>query len=74
MKEYEILIETINPCGGETHAQREIIEASAESEESYAASVSPYPVIDTVQLPSGDKCIITGNGKGRMVRYTFTEI
>ena len=27
MKEYEILIETINPCGGESHAKKEIIEA-----------------------------------------------
>lgn len=35
MKEYEILIETINPCGGEAHAKREIIEAKAESPEAY---------------------------------------
>ena len=27
MKEYEIIIETINPCGGERHSQQEIIEA-----------------------------------------------
>lgn len=31
MKEYEIIIETINPCGGTKHAQNEIIEAEAES-------------------------------------------
>ena len=28
MKEYEIIIETINPCGGTKHAQNEIIEAA----------------------------------------------
>ena len=26
MREYEILIETVNPCGGESHAKKEIIE------------------------------------------------
>ena len=26
MKEFEILIETINPCGGEGHAKKEIVE------------------------------------------------
>lgn len=31
MKEYEIIIETINPCGGERHSQQEIIEAEIES-------------------------------------------
>ena len=51
MKEYEILIETINPCGGEAHAQKEII----------------------VQMSNGDTQIITGDGAGSMVRYTFTE-
>ena len=28
MKEYEIIIETINPCGGDRHSQQEIVEAS----------------------------------------------
>jgi hypothetical protein len=35
MKEYEILVETINPCGGEAHAKKEILEAECESPESY---------------------------------------
>ena len=30
MKEYEIIIETINPCGGDRHSQQEIIEANIE--------------------------------------------
>lgn len=33
MKEYEIIIETINPCGGDHHSQQEIIEANIESPE-----------------------------------------
>ena len=31
MKEYEIIIETINPCGGTKHAKNEIKEAEAET-------------------------------------------
>lgn len=37
MNEYEVIIEEINPCGGETYARKEIIEVEAESPESYGA-------------------------------------
>ena len=74
MKEYEILIETINPCGGEAHAKREIIEAKAESPEAYVKAKTRYPVIDHVQEPDGDTRIVTGDGAGSMVRYPFTEL
>ncbi len=74
MNEYEILIETINPCGGEAHAKREIIEAEAESPEAYVKSKAPYPVIDRVLTSDGDTLIITGDGSGSIVRYTFTEL
>lgn len=73
MKEYEILIETINPCGGERHAKKEIIEAECESPEVYVQENAPYPVMDRVQTQTGETLIITGDGKGSMVRYTFTE-
>lgn len=73
MKEYEILVETINPCGGESHAKREILEAECESPEAYVRENAPYPVMDTVKTPAGDTLIITGDGKGSMVRYTFSE-
>lgn len=33
MKEYEIIIETINPCGGDRHSQQEVVEAKIESPE-----------------------------------------
>ena len=74
MNEYEILIETINPCGGKAHAKREIIEAEAESPEAYVKSKAPYPVIDRVLTSDGDTLIITGDGSGSIVRYTFTEL
>ena len=69
MKEYEIIIETINPCGGTKHAQNEIIEAEAESPEAYGI----FPVMDVSKNTSGDVIITTGDSKGYIVRYTFTE-
>ena len=74
MNEYEILIETINPCGGEAHAKKEILEAEAESPEAYVKAKAPYPIIDRVQTPNGDTLIIAGDGHGSIVRYTFTEL
>lgn len=73
MKEYEILIETINPCGGEGHAKKEIVEAECESPEAYVKANAPFPVMDRTETPNGDALIITGDEKGNMVRYTFTE-
>lgn len=73
MHEYEILVETVNPCGGEKHAKKEILEAECENPEAYVREKAPYPIMDTAKTPAGDILIITGDGKGSMVRYTFTE-
>ena len=35
MHEYEVLIETINPCGGEAHAAREFKQIEAASPEAF---------------------------------------
>lgn len=74
MKEYEILVETVNPCGGDHRAKKIITEAECESPEAYVQANAPYPVMDSVKTATGDTLIITGDGKGSMVRYTFTEI
>ena len=73
MKEYEILIETINPCGGERHAKKEIKEAEGDSPEADVKEKATYPIMDNTKTATGDALIITGDGKGSMVRYTFTE-
>ena len=73
MREFEILIEDINPCGGSQFAKREIIEAEAESPEPYVAANGRFPVIDQRVNPSADIVITTGDGHGNLVKYTFTE-
>ena len=67
MKEYEIIIETINPCGGTKHAQNEIIEAEAESPEAYVKEHGIFPVMDVSKNTSGDIIITTGDSKGYIV-------
>ena len=73
MKEYEVLIETINPCGGDKHASKQFVDVEAESPEAYVAQNAQYPVIDSGKAAAGDTVITTGDGKGTLVRYTFTE-
>lgn len=73
MKEYEIFIETMNPCGGSKYAQQEIIEAEAESPEAYIKKHAKYPVLETIKNANGDTVITTGDKNGYITRYTFTE-
>lgn len=73
MVEYEVLVETINPCGGEAHSKREFIDVETESPEAYVQAQGRYPILDIGKTADGDVVITTGDGKGSMVRYTFTN-
>ena len=73
MNEYEVLIETVNPCGGEAHASKDFLEIEAESPDAYVAANARYPVIDSGKNSAGDVVITTGDGRGSLVRSTFTE-
>lgn len=73
MNEYEIFIETINPCGGSAHAQQEIIEVEAESPEAYVRQQGKFPILETVTNAQGDVVITTGDSNGYIIRYTFSE-
>ena len=73
MKEYEIIPSTIKPCGGDRHLQQEIDEAKTESPEAYVKEKGRFPIIDKIENPDGGVVIVTGDGKGYMVRYTFSE-
>ena len=73
MHEYEIFIEEINPCGGEKHSKKNLIEAEAASPEAYVKENGRYPVLETTSNANGDVVIVTGDGQGTFIRYTFTE-
>lgn len=72
MTEYEVLVETINPCGGQQHAIKEFLEVETESPEAYVRENGRFPIVSTGSTPQGDVVITTGDGKGYVIRYTFT--
>ncbi len=73
MMEYEIYVEDINPCGGAQYAKKELIEAEAESPEAYVRANGRFPILETSKNARGDQVIRTGDGKGNVVIYTFSE-
>lgn len=72
MHEYEVFMEDINSCGGEQHAKKELIEVEADSPEAYVKENGRFPILDISENVNGDTVIITGDGNGNFVRYTFT--
>ena len=73
MHEYEIFIEEINPCGGEKHSNKSLIEAEAASPEAYVNENGRYPILESTRQENGDVLIVTGDNHGSFIRYTFTE-
>lgn len=73
MPEYEIIIESMNPCGGAKYAQKEFIEVEAESPEAYVKAHGQYPIREVARDGAGDVVITTGNDSGYVIRYTFSE-
>ena len=50
-----------------------MIEAEAASPEAYVKENGRYPVLETTGNENGDVVIVTGDGQGTFIRYTFTE-
>ena len=73
MHEYEIFVEEINPCGGEKHSKKTLIEAEADSPEAYGKENGRFPILEYILKENGDVVIVTGDNHGSIVRYTFTE-
>ena len=73
MHDYEVLIETINPCGGEAHRREGFLDVQAESPEAYVREHSDWPILDVGKNTEGEPVITTGDGYGVIVRYTFSE-
>lgn len=73
MNEYEVFIEDINACGGEQYAKKELIEIEAESPEAYVTANGRFPILEITQNAEGDTVILTGDGNGNFLKYTFSE-
>ena len=72
MKDYEVFVEDINPCGGPKHAKKKLIEVQAESPEAYVKENGSFPIMEVTRTEDG-VIITTGDGSGNFVKYTFTE-
>ena len=73
MKEYELCIETMNPCGGSEYAQRDFKDVETDNPEAWVKANAPLPIIDVADF-GGSTVITTGDGHGYITRYLFTEI
>ena len=73
MNEYEVFVEDINSCGGEQYAKKELMEVEADSPESYVRENGRFPIIESSKNLNGDTVILTGDGRGNFLRYTFSE-
>ena len=72
MKEYELCIETMNPCGGSEYAQRSFQDVETDSPENWVKANAPLPVLDITEA-DGSTIITTCDGHGYITRYIFTE-
>ncbi len=73
MNEYEVFVEEINPCGGEQHRKKTVLEVEAKNPETYVKENGRFPIMEKIDSPNGDVVIVTGDGNGYLVRYTFTK-
>lgn len=75
MKEYEVMKEIINACGGSRGADRSIEEIEVNSPQEYIQKKHPmdYQNAKTEQLENGDVSI-TLEGREIIYRYIFSEI
>ena len=73
MKEYEVATEYINPCGGNEYAIRDILEVETDDPVEYVRKEGRFPIMEVTTDKNGDLLVITGDGKGYFIRYTFSE-
>ena len=73
MKSYEVLQESITPCGGSKYSVKEFFEVDAESPEAWVKEHGRWPVLDVTYAGNGDTVITTGDCAGNLLRYFFSE-
>ena len=72
MKEYEVTIESMNPCGGEQFAQREIREIETDDPIAWVKAQTNISEVTCDTLRDGLQIIAGQNGY--IKRFTFVEI
>ena len=73
MTEYELFIEKIRPCGNDRDSEKSVVQIDIKCPDEYVRQNSSFPVIEKTVCENGDIRYVTGDGKGNIVKYTFTE-
>lgn len=73
MKEYELIIESYNPCGGREHGKKELMEIETDDPVAFVKGHAQVTEVEVVN-DDGDEILIEVNQYGYVKRYMFTEI
>ena len=73
MKDYEVMVEDINPCGGPDRPRKEFIDVSCDDPVEWVRAHCRYPITEANDTSDGDLVITTGDLFGLAMRYTFSE-
>jgi hypothetical protein len=71
MREFEVAIESMNPCGGEQYAQREIREIETDDPVAWVRAQTGITDVTVEQLQNG--LLVIAGQNGYIKRFTFTE-
>ena len=72
MAHYEIIIESINPCGGDEYSDIRIVESDIQDPVEYVKRHTVCGELTQQEMPDGSIVIIL-NEKGYIKRFTFSE-
>ena len=73
MKDYEVMVEDINPCGGPDRPRKEFIDVRCDDPVAWVRAHCRYPITEANDTSDGDLVITTGDSFGLAMRYTFSE-
>ena len=73
MKEYELIIESYNPCGGREHGKKELMEIETDDPVAFVKGHAQVTEVEVVN-DDGDEILIEVNQYGYVKRYMVTEI
>ena len=72
MREFEVAIESMTPCGGEKYARREIREIETDDPVAWVREETRVQELTVAEFPG--ELVITTEQYGYIKRFTFTEI
>jgi len=73
MKEYELIIESYNPCGGREHGKKDLMEIETDDPVAFVKGHAQVTEVEVIN-DDEDEILVEVNQYGYVKRYMFTEI